>query len=147
MLYESKWSKLSVVTFRWSAAHQSLEVRQLGKQPGSQVRCPGGTCWAPNGICALCPNALTTKGPVSKHLPPRKCYSVSEGMLQLFPRHLLLLFTCFLPKVPRSGRREFSSGGDIAESANVLFGMGWKSMIFRFFLFLLAYAFSGQGIG
>lgn len=63
-----------------------------------------------------------------------------EGMLQHFPCRLFLLFTCFLPKVARLGRSEFSSGGDIAESANVLFGTGWQSMIFRLFLFLPAYS-------
>lgn len=79
MLCELKLPKLSVTTFRLSAAHKILEVRQLGKQPRSQPKLRGGTCWAPNAVCALHPSAPAAEGLLSQCLSPGKCYSVSGG--------------------------------------------------------------------
>lgn len=142
MLYELKWPKLSVVTFRLSAAHQSREVRQLGKQPGSQPKCPEGSCWAPNGICALCPNAPAAKGPVLQHLPLRKCYSV------LFRRGCYsssrtVNFCCLPPFSPKwPGQVEVSFQEETLQKA--LMSCLAQGGIF---LLLLAYGFLGQGTG
>lgn len=149
MLCELKLPKLSVTTFRLSAAHKILEVRQLGKQPRSQPKLRGGTCWAPNAVCALHPSAPAAEGLLSQCLSPGKCYSVSGGNIAavLMSFFFSLLYICFPPKVAKSGRSEFSPGGDIAESAIILLGTGWQSMIFRLFFFLLAYRFPGQRTG
>lgn len=133
--YELKWPKLSVVTFELSAAHHSLEVRQLDKWPGSQPRHPVGICWAPNGqMWALCPSVLAAKAPVSQCLPPRKHFSVSgeDATAGSVP-----FVTCSLPEAARLGRSVFSSGGEAAESAAVLFGKGGKAQVLD--------RFSGKG--
>ena len=98
MLYELKLPKLSVTTFRLSAAHQILEVRQLGKQPRSQPKLRGGTCWAPNAICALRSSAPAAEGLLSQCLPPRKSYSVSGGNIAAV---LMSFFSCCLSAVPQ----------------------------------------------
>lgn len=80
-------------------------------------------------MCALCPNALVAKGPVSQCLLLRKHYSVSgeDAAAVSGP------FVTFSPlEVARSGRSVFSSGGEAAESADALFGKGGKAWGFRF---------------
>lgn len=75
-------------------------------------------------LCALCPNDLAAKGPVSQSLPLRKHPSVSgeDATAASVP-----FVTCLLPEVARLGRSVFSSGGEAAESADVLFGKGGKA--------------------
>lgn len=79
-------------------------------------------------VCALCPNVLAAKGPVSQCLPLKEHFSVSgeDATAVSVP-----FVTCLLPEVARLGRSVFSSGGEAAESADVLFWQGWKSRGFR----------------
>lgn len=85
-------------------------------------------------VCALCPNVLSAKSSASQCLPPRKHFSVSGEDATAVP---VPFVTCLLPEVARLGRSVFSSGGEAAESADVLFGKGGKAGVLG--------RFSGKG--
>lgn len=151
MLCELKLPKLSVTTFRLSAAHKILEVRQLGKQPRSQpkLRWGGHLLGTKCHLCSASKCSSCRRPSFTMPVPREVLFSLWREYFR--SSHVIfffsLLYICFPPKVAKSGRSEFSPGRDIAESAIILLGTGWQSMIFRLFFFLLAYRFPGQRTG